>query len=726
MEKIIEELLSYNKNYDAEFLEKAYLKAKELHKDQKRKSGEPYIMHPMAVAKILAELGMDDVSIAAGFLHDVVEDTEYTLDQVREEFGDDVALLVDGVTKLTSFVYGGKRAAQDETIRKMFLAMTKDIRVLIIKLADRLHNLRTINYMTEAKIKEKCEGTLDIYAPLAARLGIYAFKFEMEDISFKNLEPEAYADIDEKMKLRSANQGADIDQYISDIKEALKPLNLTYEIYGRHKHYYSIYKKMKVQHKNLDEIFDLTAIRVIVDSVKDCYAVLGAVHTIWKPIPGRFKDYIAMPKPNMYQSLHTTVIGTNGYPFEIQIRTKEMHRIAEYGIAAHWKYKEGITGHENDEEKLSWIRQTLEWQQEVSDSTEFVEALRMDLFTNQVFVFSPKGDVMELPAGSTPLDFAYKVHTAVGNSCVGAKINGKMVPIDYVLQNGDLIDIVTSANSKGPSIDWLKIVKTNHARNKIKQALNKSDNSLSIDKGKEMLEKAAKRKGYEPSDILINKYIEKATKAQNFSAVPDLYIAISGGGVTLNRTVLLCASYYHEDKQFELVKQEKEEANKLAAIEKRPKREKTKGIKVKGVGDLLIRFAKCCNPVPGDEIIGYTTKGRGVSIHRKDCVNMLSLPIEEQQRFIDVEWDSSSSEAHFDYAVTIIAEDRKGLIVDVSRICEEMDINISGLLTKVDKIGICQINLTLEINLSNDVAKLQSRFKQIDGVVDVFRTNTER
>ncbi len=726
MEKIIEELLSYNKNYNAEFLEKAYLKAKELHKDQKRKSGDPYIIHPMAVAKILAELGMDDVSIAAGFLHDVVEDTNCTLDQIREEFGEDVALLVDGVTKLTSFVYGGKRAAQDETIRKMFLAMTKDIRVLIIKLADRLHNLRTINYMTEAKIQEKCEGTLDIYAPLAARLGIYAFKFEMEDICFKNLEPEAYADIDEKMQRRAQNQGADIDEYISKIKESIAPLNIEYEIYGRHKHYYSIYKKMKVQHKNLDEIFDLTAIRVIVDSVKDCYAVLGAVHTIWKPIPGRFKDYIAMPKANMYQSLHTTVIGTNGYPFEIQIRTKEMHRIAEYGIAAHWKYKEGIQGHENDEEKLAWVRQTLEWQQEVSDSSEFVETLKMDLFTNQVFVFSPKGDVMELPSGSTPLDFAYKVHTAIGNKCVGARINGKMVPIDYTLQNGDLIDIVTSANSKGPSVDWLKIVKTNHAKNKIKQFLNKIDKSISAEKGKEMLEKAAKRKGYEPEEILINKYIDKATKAQNFSAVADLYTAISGGGVTLNRTVLLCASYYHEDKKFELVKQERAEANKIAAIEKRPKIERTKGIKVKGVGDLLIRFAKCCSPVPGDEIIGYTTKGRGVSIHRKDCVNMLSLPIEEQARFIDVDWDTNSGVAYFDYAVTINAEDRKGLIVDISRICEEMDINISWLQSKVDKAGICQIDLTLEITQNSDINKLQSKFKQIDGVVEVFRTNSER
>ncbi|MDO5441957.1 MAG: bifunctional (p)ppGpp synthetase/guanosine-3',5'-bis(diphosphate) 3'-pyrophosphohydrolase, partial [Bacillota bacterium] len=707
-------------------LEKAYLKAKELHKDQKRKSGEPYIIHPMAVAKILAELGIDDVGIAAGLLHDVVEDTEYSLEELKADFGDEVALIVDGVTKLTSFNNGNKNAAQAETIRKMFLAMTKDIRVLIIKLADRLHNLRTINYMSEAKIQEKCQGTLDIYAPLAARLGMYAFKFEMEDISFKNLEPAAYEDIDTKMKIRETEHGSDIDKYIAQIKDGLKNLNLNFEIYGREKHYYSIYKKMKNQHKQLDEIFDLTAIRVIVDTVKDCYAVLGTVHTIWKPIPGRFKDYIAMPKPNMYQSLHTTVIGDNGYPFEIQIRTKEMHRIAEYGIAAHWKYKEGTKDSNNEEEKLAWLRQTLEWQKEVDNSTEFVEAVKMDLFTNQVFVFSPKGDVMELPAGSTPLDFAYKVHTAIGNKCVGAKINGKMVPIDYELKNGDLIDIVTSANSKGPSVDWLKIVKTNHAKNKIKQFLNKNDKSISSERGKEVLEKAIKRKGYNPEDLLINKYIEKATKAQNFSSSEDLYTAISSGGVALNRTVLLCATYYQDDKQLEFVKQEKEEAKRLAAINKKPRVERTKGITVKGVGDLLIRFAKCCNPVPGDEIIGYTTKGRGVSIHRKDCLNMLSLPLEEQQRFIDVEWDLSADNAHFDYALTIIAEDRKGLIVDISKICEEMDINILGLQTKVDKTGICQMNITMDITHLNDTAKLQSRFKQIDGIVDVFRTNSER
>ncbi len=726
MEKFTEELLQFNPNYDTDLIDRAYLKALQLHKGQKRKSGEDYIIHPEAVAKILANLGVDDVCIAAGLLHDVVEDTEYSLDQLREEFGEDVAIIVDGVTKLSSFVFETREDAQNETIRKMFFAMTKDIRVLVIKLADRLHNLRTINYMTEEKIREKCKETLDIYAPLASRLGMYAFKFEMEDICFKNLQPEQYNDIYEQMEKRKAEYGDLVNKYIAEIKEGLRDLNIKFEIYGRQKHFYSIYKKMIIQHKQLDEIFDLTAIRVIVENVNECYAVLGAVHTMWKPIPGRFKDYIAMPKPNMYQSLHTTLIGENGYPFEIQIRTREMHRIAEYGIAAHWKYKEGIKGKINDEEKLAWLRQTLEWQKEVSTSKEFVEAVKMDLFTNQVFVFSPKGDVMELPSGSTPLDFAYKVHTEVGNRCIGAKVNGKIVPIDYVLQNGDLIDIVTSNLSKGPSVDWLKIVKTNHAKNKIKQSLNKGDKSISSERGKELLEKAAKKKGYDPAQIIKSKYLEKAAKAQNFSLVDDLYTAISSGGVALNRTLLLCVAYYNEEKQQELIRKEKEEARRLASINRKPKVERTKGITVKGVDNLLVRFAKCCNPVPGDQIIGYTTKGRGVSIHRKDCLNMLSLPVEEQQRFIDVEWDLDSSDAQFDYAVSIIAEDRKGLIVDISKICEEMDINIEGLQSKLDKTGISQINLVLAISNNNDLGKLHTRFKQIAGVVDVFRSNAER
>ncbi|HRV33507.1 MAG TPA: bifunctional (p)ppGpp synthetase/guanosine-3',5'-bis(diphosphate) 3'-pyrophosphohydrolase, partial [Anaerovoracaceae bacterium] len=666
-------------------------------------------------------LGMDDHTLAAGLLHDAVEDTDYKLADLEKEFGSQVALLVDGVTKLGSLVYESREDRQAENIRKMFLAMSKDIRVLIIKLADRLHNLRTINYMNEEQIREKCIETLEIYAPLASRLGIYAFKFEMEDIAFKNLEPEAYEKLETAVSLRQEERGKAIGRVIGEIKEMLDELQIRYEITGRSKHYYSIYKKMQFQQKQLDEIFDLTAIRIIVESIKDCYGVLGAVHTKWKPIPGRFKDYVAMPKPNRYQSLHTTVIGETGNPFEIQIRTAEMHRIAEYGIAAHWKYKEGIQS-EDEEVKLAWIRQTLEWQQDVNDPKEFMETLKLDLFSNQVFVFTPKGDVMELPAGSTPLDFAFKIHTAVGAKCVGAKVNGKMVPIDYVLQNGEIIDIVTSSNSRGPSIDWLKIAKTNSARNKIRQWLKKENKSANSDKGKEMLEKAAKRKGYDLQLVLKNQYVGRAAKAMNYSSVDDLYTAISYGGPLMNRTLLMCAGYYHEEKQADLKRKEKQE-EKIKAAEPK-KREHTKGITVKGVGNLLIRFAKCCSPVPGDDIIGYTTKGRGVSIHRKDCINILSMPEHEQARLIEVEWDTSEENISYDAEISLLAEDRKGLFADVSKACEEMDINITSVNAKTDKDGITNMTLTLSISNTAHIIKILNRFSQIRSVVDVYRTNS--
>ena len=721
MQDFIKELLLFNPNYDAEFIERAYQKAEELHRGQFRKSGEPYITHPVAVVKILAELGMDDRTLVAGLLHDAVEDTDYKLSDVKKDFGPEVALLVDGVTKLGSLVYESREDRQAENIRKMFLAMSKDIRVLIIKLADRMHNLRTINYMVEEKIEEKCKETLEIYAPLASRLGIYAFKFEMEDIAFKNLEPEAYENLVAAMNLRQEERGGAINSVINEIKEVLDDLEIKYEITGRSKHYYSIYKKMQFQNKQLDEIFDLTAIRIIVDNIKDCYGVLGVVHTMWKPIPGRFKDYIAMPKPNRYQSLHTTVISKIGNPFEIQIRTKEMHRIAEFGIAAHWKYKEGIEA-DDEEVKLAWIRQTLEWQQDLNDPKEFMETLKIDLFSNQVFVFTPKGDVMELPAGSTPLDFAFKIHTAVGAKCVGAKVNGKMVPIDYELKNGEIIDIVTSSNSKGPSIDWLKIAKTNSARNKIRQWLKKDNKPESSEKGKEMLEKAAKRKGYDLQLVLKNQYIGRAAKAQNYTSVEDLYTVLSYGGVVLNRTLLLCVGYYNEEKQADIKKEEKLET-KIKTYD-RKKREVTKGVTVKGVSNLLIRYSKCCNPIPGDEIIGYTTKGRGVSIHRKDCSNMLSLPENEKVRFIDVEWETGEDNMYYDAEISLIAEDRKGLFADVSKACEEMDINITSVNAKMDKDGITNMLLTLSISNTGDIIKILNRLTQIKSVVDVYRTNS--
>ena len=674
MEEYVRQLLEYNPNYDAQLLEKAYLTAEKYHEGQFRKSGEPYIIHPMAVGRILADLGMDEVTIAGGILHDIVEDTDYTLPQVEIDFGTDIANLVDGVTKLTNINYETKEEQQAENIRKMFLAMSKDIRVLIIKLADRLHNLRTISYQTPKKIREKCQESLDIYAPLAARLGIYKFKFEMEDICFKNLYPEEYDKLVKEMQERQVRRQGVIEAVTRDIDKALEDTGIKYEIYGRQKHYYSIYKKMQYQQKQLDEIFDLTAVRIIVDSIRDCYGVLGAVHTMWTPIPGRFKDYIAMPKPNRYQSLHTTVIGKNGNPFEIQIRTKEMHQVAEYGIAAHWKYKEGIDA-DDEEVKLAWLRQTLEWQQELKDPGEFMETVKVDLFSNQVFVFTPKGDVMELPAGSTPLDFAFKVHTAVGCKCIGAKVNGKMVPIDYVLQNGEIVDIVTSANSH-PNLDWLKIVKTNSAKSKIRQYLKKEASTAAN-------EKPAALKAKEDA-------AKEAAKAEE-----------------------------------EARKKAQEEAKKLAqALKKERRPERTRGVSVKGVSDLMIHFAKCCSPVPGDAIVGYTTKGRGVSIHRMDCSNIRALPEAEKLRLIDVTWDDDDSGQNFDAAITITAEDRKGLFSDVSKVCVDMDININGLTLKKDKDNICTMDLTLSIANTGDIVKVMARMKQVKSVIDVYRTRS--
>ncbi|MBR2001027.1 MAG: bifunctional (p)ppGpp synthetase/guanosine-3',5'-bis(diphosphate) 3'-pyrophosphohydrolase [Firmicutes bacterium] len=717
-------LVKVNPNYDMDLIEKAYNIAEEYHEGQLRKSGEPYLIHPVAVAKILADLGMDEDTIMAGLLHDVVEDTPYTNEDLRRDFGDDVELLVDGVTKLKSLKYESKEESQAENLRKMFLAMSKDIRVLIIKLADRLHNLRTINYMTEAKIREKCTETLEVYAPLASRLGIYTIKFEYEDIALKMLDPEAYYNIANAMNCKKEEREEAIKQVIKRIDDALKPTIQGYEIKGRSKHFYSIYRKMKYQNKQLDEIFDLTAVRVIVGSVKDCYAVLGMVHTMWKPVPKRFKDYIAMPKNNRYQSLHTTVFGDDGTPFEIQIRTWEMHQIAEYGIAAHWKYKEGKANKKADEEvKLSWLRQTLEWQKELNDSKEFLNTLKMDLFSNQVYVLTPKGDAIELPAGSTPLDFAFKIHSAVGAKCIGAKVNGKMVPIDYELQNGQIVDIVTSNSSKGPSIDWLKIVKTNTAKTKIRQWLKKENRSENTEKGKEMLEKLVRRKGYDQQQIMKSANVTKAAKTLNYGSAEELYTAISYGGVLCNKVLVMLVDYYHQEKQAELKQKEKE----AEALEKKKKKVNHKnqnnsaGIKVEGVDNLLVRFSKCCNPVPGDEIVGFITKGRGLSIHRKDCINVLSLPEAERARFINVEWDLDKENLSYDADIHILAEDRKGLLSDISRLCENMDVNITGIHAQGAKDGIVNILLTVSISNISHVEKMLTSMKAIPGIADVYR-----
>lgn len=725
--QFLEEILNINSKYNTELIGKAFDKAQGLHDGQLRKSGEPYFIHPINVAIILAQLGMDEATIIGGLLHDVVEDTDYTREELVEDFGEEIALLVDGVTKLGSIKFESKEEIQAENFRKMFLAMSKDIRVLIIKLADRLHNMRTIQYMKPAKIEEKCKETLEIYAPLASRLGISTVKFELEDIALKYLHPEEFRDLQEKVKQRKSQREETINIVISEIEESLEDMDLKYEIYGRAKHFYSIYKKMKYQNKQIDEIFDLIAVRIIVDTVKDCYAVLGIVHTMWKPIPGRFKDYIAMPKPNMYQSLHTTVIGDNGEPFEIQIRTHEMHEVAEYGIAAHWKYKEGNTSGKtsSDDIKLAWLRQSLEWQQDLNDPKDFLETMKMDLFATQVFVFTPRGDVIELPAGSTPLDFAFKIHSAIGCKCVGAKVNGKMVTIDHTLQNGDIVEIVTSANSTGPSVDWLKIAKSSNARNKIRGWLKKENKSDNIEKGKDLLDKAIRKKGYDPALCAKASYINKAMKAMNFTNSDEGYVQLSNGGSLMSKFCNLLFSYYNEDNKAENKSDESIIADIKAAETRRQKadfrRKESPGVIVKGTDNLMIKLARCCNPVPGDEIIGFITKGRGISVHRCDCSNVTNLPEQEKARFIEVEWEDLKVGKSYDADICIVGSDRKGILSDISKTCEDMDIHLSGVNAKTGRDGNLTMTITLSISSTQEMQKVLRNLRNIEGVTHVYR-----
>ena len=728
--EFLNSILEFNPNYDMELISRAYDLAEEMHRGQLRKSGEPYLIHPMNVAEILADLGMDEQTIVAGLLHDVVEDTPYTNEDLIRDFGAEVALLVDGVTKLGSIKFESKEERQVENLRKMFLAMSKDIRVLIIKLSDRLHNLRTINYMSHDKIIEKCRETLDIYAPLSARLGMYAMKMELEDIALKFLEPEAYYDLAEQVSERKGEREDAINTVVDEIKKTLSEIDIKFDIYGRSKHFYSIYRKMKFQRKNIDEIFDLMAVRIIVESVRDCYAVLGLVHTLWKPIPGRFKDYIAMPKPNMYQSLHTTVIGESGKPFEIQIRTYEMHKLAEYGIAAHWKYKEGIST-DKEEVKLSWLRQALEWQKDVKDPTEFMESLKMDLFSSQVFVFTPQGDVIELPAGATPLDFAFKIHTDVGCKCVGAKVNGKMVTIDYTLQNGNIIEIVTSPNAAGPSIDWLKIAKSSSARNKIRQWLKKENKTDNIDKGKDQIDRYIRKKGYDPRVLLKNAYVHKVVKEMGYKSSDEMYNQLSNGGSLQNRILNLLLSYesatqaaIEAEKEKSLLEDltEMSEKTQKRSINQKHKTEDKSGVIVEGVDNLMIRMAHCCNPVPGDEIIGFITKGRGISVHRADCDNLKSLPEKERERCIAVSWDPDVLDKSFNAQITLTAKDQKGMLSNISKICEDMDVNILGLNARADKNEDVRIDLTLAIKDKNQMEKICRSLKGVPGILEAYRT----
>lgn len=715
-------------DYDIYLIEKAYDLASKAHEGQKRRSGEDYIIHPMEVAKILADLEMDSQTVAAALLHDVVEDTDYSYEDMEHIFGEEIALLVDGVTKLGNIKFENKEQKQAENLRKMFLAMTKDIRVLIIKLADRLHNMRTINFMTDEKVVEKCNETLDIYAPLAHRLGISRLKFELEDLALKALEPEIYYSLVSGLRMKKFTQDDYIEKVITELKAAIDELNFDYQIYGRYKHYYSIYKKMKTG-KTLDEIFDLAAIRIIVDNVRQCYAILGVVHTLWKPIPGRFKDYIAMPKPNMYQSLHTTLVGNNGAPFEVQIRTKEMHRVAEYGIAAHWKYKEGTKeDHEETEKKLAWLRQTIELQKDMTDPKEFMESLKVDLFSNQVFVFTPKGQVMELPAGSTPLDFAFKIHTQVGIKCTGAKVNGKLVPLDYELENGNIIEVITNQNSKGPGSDWLSIVKTTQAKNKIKQWFRKENREENLEKGKAALEKAAKRKVHDPQKLLRAQWIASVAKNHNFLNSDELFVSVGYGGLASARVINELLEFLRIEEEEELRKLQQEstaaDIKKLGEHGKAVRKYKkdAMGVHVKGIDGLMIQFAKCCTPVPGDDIIGFITKGRGISVHRCDCSNMVSLTEEERERLIEVEWEDDALDNHsYEAEIYIMADDRKGLIADVSAAVSALDMDFTNMNINVTNEGKAVFNCTLSITKMDQLKTVIQRLKQVNAVKEVYR-----
>ena len=688
----------------------------------------------MCVAIILAELELDKETIVAGLLHDVVEDTVMTDEEIKQEFGAEVALLVDGVTKLGQLSYDADKVeVQAENLRKMFLAMAKDIRVILIKLADRLHNMRTLKYMTPEKQKEKARETMDIYAPIAQRLGISKIKIELDDLSLKYLEPEAYYDLVHQIAQRKSVRDDYVQSLVEEVKKHIHEAGIPAQIDGRAKHFFSIYKKMKNQDKTLDQIYDLFAIRIIVDSVKDCYAALGVIHEMYKPIPGRFKDYIAMPKPNMYQSLHTTLIGPTGQPFEIQIRTYEMHRTAEYGIAAHWKYKEASNNGGaaapmtvTEEEKLSWLRQILEWQRDMSDNKEFMSLLKsdLDLFSDTVFCFTPTGDVKNLPNGSTPIDFAYSIHSAVGNKMIGAKVNGKLVPIDYVIQNGDRIEVLTSQNSKGPSRDWLNIVKSTQAKNKINQWFRSELKEENIIRGKELLASCCKSKGINLSDINRPEYQDKIMRKYGFHDWNSCLATVGHGGLKEGQIVNRMYEEYKKDHLARITDEEVLETiseNK----EKVPEKKSKSGIIVKGLYDVAVHFSKCCSPVPGDEIVGFVTRGRGVSIHRTDCINIINLSDMERERLIDAEWqhdEESGSSGLYLAEIKVFCNNRTGLLVDITRAFTEREIDINAIHSKTSKQGIATIDISFNTKGKAELTSVIDKLRQIDSIIDIERT----
>ena len=728
-DRLIKAIRLYHPSTDLSMIEKAYHLACKAHEGQMRKSGEPYIIHPLCVGIILAELELDKETIVAGILHDVVEDTEYTLEDITREFNEEVALLVDGVTKLGQLSYShDKMDIQAENLRKMFLAMAKDIRVILIKLADRLHNMRTMQYMKPEKQKEKARETMDIYAPIAHRLGISKIKTELDDLSLKYLEPEIYKDLEEKLDSNKEERQAFIKSIIKEVREHIEEAGIRAEVDGRVKHLFSIYKKMRNQHKTLDQIYDIFAVRIKVDTVRDCYAALGVIHEMYKPIPGRFKDYIAMPKENMYQSLHTTLIGSSGTPFEIQIRTFEMHRTAEYGIAAHWKYKEGGGNINKEEEKLSWLRQILEWQQDMSDNREFLAMLKtdLDLFAEQVYCFTPRGDVKTLPAGSVPIDFAYMIHTAVGNKMVGARVNGRQVPIDYKIQNGDRVEIITSQNSNGPSRDWLSIVKSSQAKTKINQWFKSQFKEENILKGRELIDKYSKARGIVLSDYMKPEYMKKCMQKYGLKTWDSVLAAVGHGGLKEGQVVNKLVEEYEKVHKKQMTDQEAlmEIAEKNRTEKKPTKVRKKSGITVKGIHDLSVRFSKCCSPVPGDEIIGFVTRGRGISIHRTDCVNILCMPESDRSRLIDAEWEVDAVEKSGELYLTEIclyAHNRTGILLDISKIFMELNVDLKSVNIKTSKQELATISLSFETSGIEELNHIIKKLRNVESVIDIER-----
>ncbi len=742
-ETLYQDLISRVKKYhpsdDISLIEKAYQAAYDAHKDQVRKSGEPYIIHPLCVGIILADLEMDKETIAAGLLHDVVEDTIMTDEEICEEFGEEVALLVDGVTKLQQLQLpeGGEDKRNDrlemqaENLRKMFLAMAKDIRVILIKLADRLHNMRTLKYQKPESQQRIARETIEIYAPIAQRLGISKIKVELDDLSLKYLEPEAYYDLVEKIAVRRGAREKYIQTIVDEISEHIISAGIKAQIDGRVKHFFSIYKKMKNQDKSIDQIYDLFAVRIIVDSVKDCYAALGVIHEMYKPIPGRFKDYIAMPKANMYQSLHTTLIGTSGQPFEIQIRTYEMHKAAEFGIAAHWKYKVAADGKKvetTEEEKLQWLRQILEWQRDMSDNREFMNLLKsdLDLFSDSVYCFTPTGDVKNLPAGSTPIDFAYSIHSAVGNKMIGARVNGRLVTIDYEINNGDRIEIMTSQNSKGPSRDWLNVVKSTQAKNKIHQWFKSEFKVENIVRGKELLINYCRMRGINIHEIMKNEYMDIIMKKYGFRDWDSVLAAVGHGGLKEGQIVNKLVEAHDKNEKKNLSDEDiLASINENSSSEKPVQIHSKSGIIVKGADDVAVRFSKCCSPLPGDEIVGFVTRGRGVSIHRTDCVNIINLVEADRERLIDAEWQQAAESIvneKYMAEIKIFAENRNGLLADISRTMTEKKIDITALNTRVNKQGMAIMSMSFEISNRNELIHIIDKVRGIESVIDIERT----